>query len=99
MVVLGDRELSGGIRALAWPCESSGTAYRALELPFSVVDKEAGVDEDGDAVTAPPVSRLAGYCSSGQGGQAVDTLIRILRRVLSSALEGGSTCSPSLTAR
>ena len=81
-------------RTPAWPCASSGTAYRALEVPFSVINKEAGVDEDGDAVTAPPVIDWRATVAAAKGDKRWTPSIRILRRVLSSALEGGKDVQP-----
>ena len=96
IVLLGDRELSGGIKNTRLALRKQRDGISGLEVPFSVINKEAGVDEDGDAVTAPPVIDWRATVAAAKGDKRWTPSIRILRRVLSSALEGGKDVQPFL---
>ena len=94
IVLLGDRELSGGIKNTRLALRKQRDGISGIEVPFSVINREAGVDEDGDTISAPPVIDWRATVAAAKGDKRWTPSMRILRRVLSSTLEGGRDMRP-----
>ena len=94
IVLLGDRELSGGIKNTRLALRKQRDGISGIEVPFGVINKEAGVDEDGDTISAPPVIDWRATVAAAKGDKRWTPSMRILRRVLSSTLEGGRDIRP-----
>ena len=94
IVLLGDRELSGGIKNTRLALRKQRDGISGIEVPFGVINREAGVDEDGDTISAPPVIDWRATVAAAKGDKRWTPTMRILRRVLSSTLEGGRDIRP-----
>ena len=99
IVLLGDRELSGGIKNTRLALRKQRDGISGLEVPFSVINKEAGVDEDGDAVTAPPVIDWRATVAAAKGTSGGHPQYASSGGYCRLPLRAARTCSRSLTAQ
>jgi hypothetical protein len=95
IVLLGDKELSGSIKNTRMALRKQRDGASGFEVPFKVHMKEAGVDEDGDVIIAPPIIEWqAGETISAKADARWTPSMKVLKRVLVSVLDGGKDIQP-----
>jgi hypothetical protein len=94
IVLLGTRELTGSITNTRLALRKQRDGISGFEVPFSIINKEAGVDEDGDVITAPPVIDWQATAVVAKSDKRWTASMRILRRVLLTMLDGGRDIHP-----
>lgn len=94
IALLGDRELSGGVKNTRIALRKQRDGRSGFEVPFTVQIKEIGRDSDGDPITVPVVDWQEPQQAAAQGDTRWTPSMRMLKRVLVSSLEGGQDIRP-----
>jgi hypothetical protein len=85
IVLLADRELSGGVKNTRLAVRKQRDGLSGFEIPFTARIVETGTDADGDPITAPVIDWQATQQPSQGDGRWSPTM-QLLRRVLTNTL-------------
>ena len=85
IVLLADRELSGGVKNTRLAVRKQRDGVSGFEIPFTARIVETGTDDDGDPITAPVIDWQATQQPSQGDGRWTPTM-QLLRRVLTNTL-------------
>ena len=85
IVLLADRELSGGVKNTRLAVRKQRDGLSGFEIPFTARIVETGTDADGDPITAPVIDWQATQQPS-QGDGRWSPTTQLLRRVLTNTL-------------
>jgi hypothetical protein len=85
IALLGDRELSGGVKNTRLAVRKQRDGVSGFEIPFTARMVETGTDDDGDPITAPVIEWQATQ-QTAQADARWTPSMQVLRRVLMTTL-------------
>ena len=86
IVLLADRELSGGVKNTRLAVRKQRDGVSGFEIPFTARTVETGIDDDGDPITAPIIDWQETQQTASQGDARWPPSMQLLRRVLMNTL-------------
>jgi hypothetical protein len=86
LALLGERELAGSVKNTRLALRKQRDGISGFEIPFTATTVQTGTDEDGDPITALVIDWQAEAASPTKKDQRWAKSLKLLRRILMSAL-------------